>query len=91
MAAEIIPQTKNGIILEEPISAVEALPGFAAWVMFPCKDGAAQLSYRIITTWQPKQHVLDACSAPGGKLLHMLESQPDLSTVIAVEKDAEAS
>jgi len=35
----------------------------------------------------PGQRVLDDCSAPGGKLLHMLEIEPQLAKVVAIEID----
>jgi 16S rRNA (cytosine967-C5)-methyltransferase len=83
-AANIIPQSKNGIILDEPIHA-EDLPGFAEGEV-SVQDGAAQLAVELLQL-APQQRVLDACAAPGGKLCHILESQSDLSAVIAVEKD----
>jgi 16S rRNA (cytosine967-C5)-methyltransferase len=33
--------------------------------------------------------VLDACAAPGGKTAHILETEPDLAALHAVEKDAQ--
>jgi len=82
--AVIITETKNGVILEPPV-AVEVLPGFAEGEV-SVQDGAAQLAAELLDL-QAGQRVLDACSAPGGKLLHILETEPKLSTVIAVEKD----
>lgn len=83
MSAVIIPETSNGIILNTPIAA-EALPGFANGDI-SVQDGAAQLATELLQL-APKQSVLDACAAPGGKLTHLLECQPTLA-VIAVEKD----
>lgn len=80
---QIIPETKCGIILESPIPA-EELPGFYTGEI-SVQDGAAQLAAEILNL-SPQQHVLDACAAPGGKLLHMLEIEPTL-TAIAIEKD----
>lgn len=82
--AKIIPETTNGIILDAPIAA-ESLPGFSAGEI-SVQDGAAQLSAELLNL-APQQRVLDACAAPGGKLMHMLEVVPDLS-IIAVEKEA---
>jgi 16S rRNA (cytosine967-C5)-methyltransferase len=64
---------------------VEALPGFTAGYV-SVQDGAAQLAASLLQL-EPGQRVLDACAAPGGKLLHILESEPNLADVIAIEKD----
>jgi 16S rRNA (cytosine967-C5)-methyltransferase len=84
-AAHLISATQNGIILEKPISA-EELPGFAAGEV-SVQDGAAQLAAEWLDI-KPEQRVLDACAAPGGKLTHLLEIEPHLGSVIAVEKEA---
>jgi 16S rRNA (cytosine967-C5)-methyltransferase len=83
--AQIIAETANGIILESAI-AVESLPGFAQGEI-SVQDGAAQLAAELLML-APGQRVLDACAAPGGKLTHILEIQPQLAEVIAVEKEA---
>ncbi len=79
-----IPETREGIILESAIH-VEELPGFKAGDIF-IQDGAAQLAVDLLDL-APKMHVLDACSAPGGKLTHILVREPQLASVSAVEKD----
>ena len=81
--AQPIPETQEGIQLASPIHA-DALPGFADGDV-SVQDGAAQLAADLLEL-APGQHVLDACSAPGGKLMHMLEREPQLASVIAVEK-----
>ncbi|EKD70622.1 MAG: hypothetical protein ACD_46C00478G0007 [uncultured bacterium] len=81
--AQIIPETKTGILLASPIS-VDMLPGFADGDI-SVQDGAAQLAAELLQL-EPEQLVLDACAAPGGKLMHMLEIQPQLE-VVAIEKD----
>jgi 16S rRNA (cytosine967-C5)-methyltransferase len=83
IAAHILPETSDGIMLETPIHA-EQLPGFAEGEV-SVQDGAAQLACDLLIL-QPGLHVLDACAAPGGKLTHLLEREADLS-VVAVEKD----
>lgn len=85
ISAQIIPETQNGIILDEPIS-IENLPGFLAGDV-SVQDGAAQLAAELLDL-APNLTILDACAAPGGKLTHILEIQPD-STVTAVEYDAD--
>ncbi len=82
--AKILPETKSGIVLATPM-AVEKLPGFAAGEV-TVQDGAAQLAAELLDL-HAGQRVLDACAAPGGKLTHILELQPDLSAIVAVEKD----
>ena len=42
--------------------------------MVSVQDGAAQLAAEILEL-APQQYVLDACAAPGGKLLHILEQE----------------
>lgn len=84
MLAQPIEHTKEGIILLTPV-ATENLPGFAAGIV-SVQDGAAQLAASLMEL-EPKQRVLDACAAPGGKLLHILEIEPDLTEIIAIEKD----
>lgn len=63
---------KTAIKLAQPMRA-QGLPGFAqGWVSV--QDAGAQLAAAILKT-NPGMRVLDACSAPGGKAAHLLESQ----------------
>jgi 16S rRNA (cytosine967-C5)-methyltransferase len=82
--ANEIPETTSGIILSTPM-LVEHLPGFADGEIC-VQDGAAQLTADLLSL-QPYLRILDACAAPGGKLTHLLEREPQLE-VIAVEKDS---
>lgn len=82
---QIISETVSGITLDPPVHA-EELPGFAAGDI-SVQDGAAQLSAELLDLAED-QRVLDACAAPGGKLTHILEIQPNLSSCVAIEKDA---
>lgn len=50
------------------------------------QDEAAQLSAGLLDL-QPGQRVLDACCAPGGKTGHILETQPELAEVVALDND----
>ncbi len=83
MPAHKIANTAEGVILTTPV-AVEALPGFGAGHV-TVQDGAAQLAASFMQL-KPNLRVLDACSAPGGKLTHILELEPT-TQVVAVEKD----
>jgi 16S rRNA (cytosine967-C5)-methyltransferase len=84
IAAQSIPETSHGIILETP-TAAEALPGFKAGDI-SVQDGAAQLAAELLKL-APGLRVLDACAAPGGKLTHIYEIEPALAILVAVEKD----
>ena len=48
------------------------------------QDEAAQLAASLLDL-QAGQSVLDACCAPGGKTCHILESQQDLGSVLAID------
>lgn len=73
-----------GIILDET-SNVYGLPGFSEGEV-SIQDTAAQLAAFLLML-QPKQRVLDACAAPGGKFAHILETQPDLQMAVALDQD----
>jgi 16S rRNA (cytosine967-C5)-methyltransferase len=77
-----------GLELEQP-RPVHALPGFAeGWLSV--QDAAAQLAAPLLLdgldATRPLR-VLDACAAPGGKTLHLLECRPD-AEVLALDIDA---
>jgi len=66
---------------------VTQLPGFnEGW--FSVQDAAAQLSAQLLDA-QPGERILDACAAPGGKSCHILESQPALGELVAIDCEAE--
>lgn len=71
-----------GITLQTPVD-VDALPGFDQGSV-SVQDEAAQLAAELLDL-QPGQRVLDACCAPGGKTCHILERQPDLLELTAVD------
>jgi 16S rRNA (cytosine967-C5)-methyltransferase len=84
--AQALPVSDAGIALERPV-AVSALPGFADGLV-SVQDGAAQRSAQLLDL-APGQRVLDACAAPGGKAMHILEHQPDLAALLMVEQSRE--
>ena len=74
------------VTLEKPL-AVEQLPLFTEGQV-SVQDGAAQLAAYLLAP-QPGERVLDACAAPGGKTMHLLELQPELEQLIAMDVSAE--
>lgn len=79
------PYTDCGVLLDKALDAAQ-LPGFAeGWVSV--QDGAAQLAAPLLDP-RPGDRILEACAAPGGKTCHLLERQPDLAEVTAVDSDA---
>lgn len=76
---------ETGLRLANPIDVFE-LPGFAEGAV-SVQDEAAQLAAPLLDL-QPGQRVLDACCAPGGKTGHILEAQPQLAALWALDSDA---
>jgi 16S rRNA (cytosine967-C5)-methyltransferase len=77
--------SQDGIVLDEACD-VRNLPGFAeGWISV--QDEAAQLAADLLEL-APGQRVLDACCAPGGKTCHILEVEPALAGVVAVDLEA---
>lgn len=74
----------DGIRLLQPCD-VTGLPGFAEGRV-SVQDEAAQLAAGLLEL-AAGQRVLDACAAPGGKTCHLLETQPGLSEVIALDAE----
>jgi 16S rRNA (cytosine967-C5)-methyltransferase len=76
----------EGVRLERAVD-VHELPGFAAG-MVSVQDAAAQLAARLVDP-APGERILDACAAPGGKTGHLLELQPQLAELVALDISAE--
>lgn len=66
---------------------VEHLPGFSNGLV-SVQDEAAQLAASLLAL-EPGQRVLDACCAPGGKTCHILETEPNIAEVVALDVDSE--
>ncbi len=64
---------------------VEELPGFGQGIV-SIQDGAAQLAAQLLVL-QSGQTVLDLCAAPGGKTVHILETEPGLASLTALDID----
>ena len=86
IGARPAPFASTGIYLAEP-TAVDRLPGFErGWASV--QDEAAQLCAGLLAP-APGERVLDACGAPGGKACHLLEAQPALAELVALDVDGE--
>lgn len=72
-------------LLDKPANIFD-LPGFTDGEC-SVQDEAPQLSAFLLEL-APQQHVLDACAAPGGKTCHILETEPQLKRLVAVDQDA---
>jgi 16S rRNA (cytosine967-C5)-methyltransferase len=84
MSARPAPLTRYGVIVNQPVD-VNGLPGFAeGWVSV--QDSAAQLSAELLDL-RPGLRVLDACAAPGGKTGLILETEPGLAELVALDSD----
>lgn len=84
--ARVHAEAPDALILSAPVD-VDRLPGFARGFV-SVQDAAAQLA-AVLLDAQPGERVLDACAAPGGKSAHLLERQPDLAELVAVDRDAQ--
>jgi 16S rRNA (cytosine967-C5)-methyltransferase len=51
------------------------------------QDIAAQMAAQLLEV-KPGHRVLDVCAAPGGKTAHILECQPQLAKLVAVDLEA---
>lgn len=85
IAASACTYSRDGILLAQACD-VTGLPGFAAGHV-SVQDEAAQLAAELLQL-APGQRVLDACCAPGGKTCHLLEAEPKLAHVVAVDLEA---
>ena len=84
LTAESSAVGADALRLAEPV-AVDRLPGFDQGRV-SVQDLSAQLAAPLLAP-QPGQRVLDACAAPGGKTLHLLEWQPELAELVALDSD----
>ncbi len=72
------------VVLAQPQPA-DTLPGFDRGLIAIQDAGAGFVA--DLLTCSPGDRLLDACAAPGGKLFHLLECQPDLQA-LALDKSA---
>ena len=82
IGAESEGTCEDGLVLTTPVD-IGALPYFAAgWVSV--QDIAAQFAAGLLSP-APDERILDACAAPGGKACHILEQQPRLAELVAMD------
>jgi 16S rRNA (cytosine967-C5)-methyltransferase len=78
------PEHPEGLILLKGYD-ITSLPGFnLGW--FAVQDGAAQLAAHYLEPLQGES-ILDCCAAPGGKTCHLIEFQPKIARMVALEID----
>ncbi|CAL7963173.1 Ribosomal RNA small subunit methyltransferase B [Gammaproteobacteria bacterium] len=80
--AKAVPELTAAITLEKPCDVLK-LPDFQNGFV-SVQDIAAQYAINLLEL-KPKLRVLDACAAPGGKTAHILESEPNLQELVAVD------
>lgn len=84
--ARLCTHSPDGLVLEKPCD-VQALPGFVEGDV-SVQDEAAQLAAELLgpaLAPRPGGRVLDACCAPGGKTCHILELEPALQHLVALD------
>lgn len=84
IGASLHPIAPAAIVLDSPAD-VTCLPGFESGVV-SVQDAAAQLAAALLDP-QPGQQILDACAAPGGKTVHLLEATAGKAAITAVESE----
>ncbi|MBT4520950.1 MAG: 16S rRNA (cytosine(967)-C(5))-methyltransferase RsmB [Halieaceae bacterium] len=84
IAAQPCAISAQALRLEHPVD-VSDLPGFAEG-MASVQDEAAQLAALLLGA-APGDRILDACAAPGGKTCHILEVQPGVAELVALDVD----
>jgi 16S rRNA (cytosine967-C5)-methyltransferase len=85
MPARAHPVAASALVLETPVDVAQ-LPGFDEGLV-SVQDAAAQLAAPLLDCCAGMR-VLDACAAPGGKTLHLLEATGGPLDLTAVDADA---
>lgn len=82
IVASVLEFSDQAILLDEAV-VVSKLPNFdEGWVSV--QDSAAQLAANLLDV-KEGERVLDVCAAPGGKTAHILEIQPKLDSLLAID------
>ena len=83
--ASLAQHSSDAITLEKPLT-VNQLPLFKEGKV-SVQDEAAQLAALLLDP-QAGDNILDACAAPGGKTIHILEKQPEITlTALDIDQD----
>ena len=80
-----VSSVRDGAVVLRSAIPVEQLPGFKKGD-FSVQDTAAQLAAELLDV-QEGHRVLDVCAAPGGKATHILEAQPQIEKLVALDID----
>lgn len=83
--AKTIDSLPAALILDHAVN-VDEIPGFTEGLV-TVQDGAAQLAAELLDP-QAGERILDACAAPGGKTAHLLDRQPELDSLVAIDNVA---
>ncbi|MGV0005512.1 MAG: 16S rRNA (cytosine(967)-C(5))-methyltransferase RsmB [Candidatus Porifericomitaceae bacterium WSBS_2022_MAG_OTU9] len=83
MEAQPLAFCPQGVQLQQPVAVTE-IPGFDDGIV-SVQDGAAQQSASLLAA-SASDIVLDACSAPGGKIAHLLEQTDFDNRPICLER-----
>lgn len=85
IAAKKSQYSDVGITLGAAMDVLQ-LPGFNVGAV-SVQDEAAQLAASLLLL-EPNHVVLDACCAPGGKTCHILETEPNIKSLLAIDSEA---
>jgi 16S rRNA (cytosine967-C5)-methyltransferase len=78
------PYARQALKLDCSLNVL-SLPGFEQG-MLSVQDAGAQLAAELLNV-KPGMRVLDLCAAPGGKTCHILELEPQIKTLVVVERE----
>jgi len=84
ISADAVAGVESALVLREALP-VDRIPGFEDG-QASVQDASAQLAAELLDV-SDGMRVLDACAAPGGKTIHLLERHDDLD-LIAIDSDA---
>ncbi|RMH17054.1 MAG: 16S rRNA (cytosine(967)-C(5))-methyltransferase RsmB [Gammaproteobacteria bacterium] len=88
ISAKPVAGFPQALILEHPVP-VSKLPGFDQGHV-SVQDTSAQLVAPLLQA-KPGMRILDACAAPGGKSAHLLELQPQIGHLLAMDIEEKRS
>lgn len=85
IAAHLYPKINSAVTLENSVDVYD-LPKFAEGFV-SVQDLASELAANLLEL-KPGLDLLDACAAPGGKFCHILETEPNLKSAVAIDISA---